>query len=116
MDASILPGELKLRDIRNASARLEGTYVIRLFAEFETGLRLFWSAVRGADPPSRARDLLDGIAATRRIAHDPLARAHEVREYRNSLVHEREDPITLISIAEARSRLCTYFSFLPPHW
>jgi hypothetical protein len=40
-DPTILGGDLKLQDIVNASGRLEGTYIIRLFAEFETGLRLY---------------------------------------------------------------------------
>ena len=38
-DPTILSGDLNLHDIINASERLEGTYIIRLFAEFETGLR-----------------------------------------------------------------------------
>jgi len=114
-DATIL-GELRVRDIRHTSERLEGTFVIRLFAEFETGLRLFWPTARGTDPPSRTRDLLDGLAATRRIPHNVLARVHAVREYRNSLVHEREEPTVPIPIAESRSHLCQYFSRLPPEW
>jgi hypothetical protein len=38
-DPTILTGDLKLYDIINASERLEGTYIIRLFAEFETRAR-----------------------------------------------------------------------------
>jgi hypothetical protein len=66
-DPTILTWDLKLHDIRIASERLEGTYIIRLFAEFEAGLRLFWPMARGTDPPSRTRDLIDGVAATRRV-------------------------------------------------
>jgi hypothetical protein len=111
-----LEGELTLRDIRHASERLEGTYLVRLFAEFETGLRLFWSTIKATDPPSRTRDLLDGIAATRHIPHDRLADVHAVREYRNSLVHEREEPTDPVSIAQARNHLNRFFSFLPLQW
>src|SRR5947207_4743226 len=59
--------KLRVRDVRDASAHLEGIYIIRLFAEFETGLRLFWPTERGTVPPSRTRDLLDGVAATQDI-------------------------------------------------
>jgi hypothetical protein len=87
-DPGALIGEVSLRVVRDASERLDGTYIIRLFAEFETGLRLFWPTARGTPPPARTRDLLDGIAATRRIPHDQIVNAHLVREYRNSLLHE----------------------------
>ena len=96
--------------------RLDGTYIIRLFAEFETGLRLFWPTAKGTDPPSRTRDLLDGVAAYRRIPHDELKNAHAVREYRNLLVHERDEAMEPIPIADARHQLIKFFSFLPPNW
>jgi hypothetical protein len=40
-DPMILTGDLEPQDIVKASGRLETTYFIRLFAEFETGLRLY---------------------------------------------------------------------------
>lgn len=112
----VFKGDLTLRDVRNASERLEGTYLIRLFAEFETALRLFWSASKGSEPPSRTRDLLDGVAAKQKIPYDQISNAHRVREYRNTLVHEREDAAAPISIGEAREHLCRFFSFLPLNW
>ena len=117
-DPTAIPADsaLRIRDLRNASERLEGTYIIRLFAEFETGLRLFWPTARATQPPSRTRDLLDGIAAMRRIPNDQLLHAHTVRDYRNSLVHEREETPAPLSIAEARGHLCRFFAFLPPNW
>ncbi len=115
-DPTILDGDLTPRDITRAAEHLEGTYIIRLFAEFETALRIFWPTVRGTDPPGRTRDLLDGLAATRRIPHDQCMAAHAVREYRNTLVHLREVAAAPMSIAEARSHLCKFVSFLPPNW
>ena len=113
-DPTILGSDLKLQDIVKASGRLEGTYIIRLFAEFETGLRLYWATIRETEPPTQ--HLLDGIAARRGIPPDRLADAHAVREYRNSLVHERDEAVAPISIAEARGHLCRFFAFLPPTW
>ena len=41
---------------------------------------------------------------------------HEVREYRNSLVHERTDPAPPVALVEARSRLNTFLGKLPEQW
>ncbi len=115
-DPNVLQGELAIRDLRAASEGLEGTYLIRLFAEFETALRLFWEAARQTDPPTRTRDLLDGIAATRRIPYEQLQSAHAVREYRNCLVHARQETAQPVPIRKARGHLCRYLAFLPPYW
>lgn len=115
-DPSWIGGDLRLRDFTDAAERLEGTYVIRLFAEFETCLRAFWLLAIGKPPPSRTRDLLNGVGARRRIPHDQIDNAHAVREYRNSLVHAGAEPPEPISIDVARSRLCHYLSFLPITW
>ena len=58
-DPSILPRDLKLRQIEHAAVLLEGTYIIRLFAGFETALRVFFRKERRRPPPSRTRDLLE---------------------------------------------------------
>jgi hypothetical protein len=113
-DSTILKGELRLRDIENAAGSLEGTYIIRLFAEFETGLRLFWATIKGTKP--QTQDLLNGIAARRAIPHDRLASVQALRVYRNSLVHEREEDVHPISIGTARGHLCRFLDFLPPTW
>lgn len=113
-DSSIFQGELRLRDLKQAVANLSGTFVIRLFAEFESGLRTYWLAVRTTYPPTR--DLLVGVAARRGIPPDDLEEAQAVREYRNALVHEREDETEPIPIAVVRSRLCKFFARLPDEW
>jgi hypothetical protein len=113
-DPTILTGDLKLRDLIIASERLEGTYIIRLFAEYETGLRLFWKTIRDTEPPTQ--DLLNGIAARRGIPPARIANAHAAREYRNALLHERDEEVAPISIGEARSHLCRFFAFLPETW
>jgi hypothetical protein len=107
-------GELRVRDVRHMAERLEGTYIIRLFAEFETGLRSFWSSVRATDPPSKG--LLEGTAGICHIPRDDLNDAHAVRDYRNALVHERDEATDPIPIALARGHLCRFFSYLPPEW
>lgn len=115
-DPGVLRDRVDPRDVNRASEELEGTYLIRMFAEFETGLRLYWETSWGTHPPTQ--DLLDGMAARRNIPDDPHRKeAHAVRRYRNSLVHEREDEdVEPIPISTARGHLCRFFSFLPFQW
>lgn len=112
---SSLKGELRVRDLDEASRNLEGTYIIRLFSEFETCLRAFWMVAYG-QPPTRTRDLLDGVGARRIIPFDQINNAHRVREFRNSLVHARNANVEPIPIDRARSILCHYSARLPIDW
>ncbi len=111
-DVTLLRHSISPRDLESASNNAEATYVIRLFAEFETALRLYWPTIRNRPVPARTRDLLDAVAAARRIGHIDLERAHEVREFRNALVHEREEPGESVPIAIARKYLCVFLSRL----
>jgi hypothetical protein len=85
--------------------------VIRLFAEFETGARQYWEATWNTDP--RTLDLLNGLAARCGVPNVQRDNGHLVRDYRNSLVHEREDKTDPLDIGKARGYLCHFFSFLP---
>jgi hypothetical protein len=113
-DPTILQGNLRQAEIILALENLEGTYIMRLFAEFETGAREYWGVKWATDP--KTVDLLDGLAARCRIPEAQRDNAHKVREYRNSLVHEREDEPDVVSLDKARSYLCQFFSYLPPQW
>jgi hypothetical protein len=113
-DPNILRQGLRHVDIVGASKHLEATYIIRLFSEFETGARRCWATQRDTHP--KTADLLDGLAARCDVLDTQLARAHQVREYRNGLVHERDDEPEIVPIGPARHHLCHFFSFLPPRW
>jgi hypothetical protein len=114
-DPNILSKDgVRIRDVGNAYRHLEGTYLIRLFAEFETGLRLYWDTVKDTHP--RTEDLVNGVASRRKISHDLMKSVHQIREYRNSLVHEREDETTPVSLSSARSTICHFLSRLPESW
>jgi hypothetical protein len=114
VDPNILKEDLRQREIIAASKNLEGTYIVRLFAEFETGARQFWVANWDSEP--RTVDLLNGLAARCVIPETYRDNAHLVREYRNALVHEREEKPEVVPIAVARRYLCRFFSFLPSRW
>jgi hypothetical protein len=113
-DPTILVADLRHGEIVIASRNLEGTYVMRLFAEFETGARQYWDATRGTEVSTF--DLLEALAARRGIPDTDRDHGHVVRDYRNGLLHEREDQPESIPVAEARKYLCTFFSYLPAEW
>jgi hypothetical protein len=99
------------------NGNLQSTYIIRLYAEFEAGLRDYWAngLNRATNPPMV--QLLQSLA-DQRISIDRLADA--VREYRNFLVHSEsgEPPpeMRTFTVAEAKTHLCYYFGRLDPDW
>ena len=113
-DPTMLRADLRHGEIVRASQNLEATFIIRLFAEFETGARQYWGANWSTYP--KMVDLLNGLAARCGIPDTLRDNAHRVREYRNALVHEREDGVEAVQIAAARGFLCRFFSFLPARW
>ena len=116
-DPTILPTDSGTKDVHRTAVRLPATYLVRLFAVFEAGLRQFWVDELGRETQPPMRDLLDGIASARGIEHPFLDPAHRVREFRNALVHEQdEEPEETFTIGEARRHLTRFFSYLPPDW
>ena len=103
------------RDLRSADENLEGTYLIRMFAEFETGVRSFWRAMR---PRARtqAEVLLDRVGDARGISADVIDDVHAARTYRNNLLHDRAEEVEVIAVSQARSCLQKYLSRLPNEW
>ena len=90
--------------------------MIRLCAEFESGLRDAWQNAFGRNTQPPLRDLLAAVAARRLVPQDAVDRVDAVREYRNALVHEGTVDATATSIADVRRHLCRFFSRLPSHW
>ena len=104
----------KDRDIMRCHNDLEGTYIVHIFAVFEVSLREYWqnSLNRRTKPP--VKDLINGVASRLSTRSDVCSRAQAVRDYRNYLVHGgNAQPVT---IADARSYLCTFLSDLPREW
>ena len=115
-ESTILHRQTSASMIRQTLDRLEPTYLIRIFAEFESGLRVYWQYARKRRPPSRTHDLLEGLAAYRKIPDGTLFDVHAVREYRNALVHERDDVIPEVSLRHACRHLSVFLSMLPEDW
>ncbi len=117
-----LPPRTSPRDLVAASDHVESTYLIRMWAEFETALRSYRRHITG-DPEDQitTRNLIDwtaGVKQGRAISVTVRDDVHEVREYRNFLVHQRDDlaPPPAITIEEARKRLNTLLHCLPIQW
>lgn len=107
----------RARDGNQLSENLESTYLIRLYAEFEAGLRDVWAHYFARTTHPTVRDLLIAIAGRRNIPQDWLEDADTVRLYRNAIVHEgSDDHIEALPLADARRHLCRYFSRLPEDW
>ena len=65
--------QLETADYRNFRDNLEPTYLIRVFAEFEAGLREAWALAFHQTTSPRMRDLIDAFSA--RCAHLPTSGA-----------------------------------------
>jgi len=111
---------VKVRDLNMADRNLEGTYLIRLWAEFETAVRSYYGWMT-SDPDTRigTHDLINTVAGVRRgrrIVADVQQAVHGVREYRNMLVHARDNPAPPVSLSDARRSLNIYLCKLPDVW
>ena len=62
------------------------------------------------------RDVVDSIAARQKVPEDYKDQVHTVREYRNALVHERDDDVEIVAVTAARGYLCRFLSYLPDAW
>lgn len=107
-------GNFRVRDIRACHNDLDLSYLVRMFAVFETTLREFWIRAAGKQSRPAVSRLMDRIALRCNMSMDHLARAHSVRDFRNTLIHGgRSQSITL---GDARSYLCRFLANLPREW
>ncbi|MEO6808301.1 MAG: hypothetical protein ABI353_04230 [Isosphaeraceae bacterium] len=112
----LTPQGVRGRVARSLRANLETTYFIRLYAEFEGGLRDFWGNALGQDTQPPMRDLLSAITARRVIPYLWALETDKVRQFRNALVHERPAELMSMPIYDSYQSLCRYFSRLPSYW
>ena len=110
-----LEHNLKQRNIIQSSERLQGTYIIRLFSEFELALELFLRS-KEIKIPHTAKPLINRVAARIGFSGDILTNAHRVRMYRNQLVHNRDEAEQQMTIRQATSYLCTFLGRSSENW
>lgn len=99
-----------LRAVRN----LETTYVTRLFSQFESILRFYLRAQHpGRRIPQNVGTLINRIALLHAISDPIRDAAHEVRVYRNSVVHADGTATAAITFEQSRRNLNRFLSLLP---
>lgn len=106
---------IERRDVERYRGELESTYLIRVYAAFEAGLRDAWRHRFGRKTYPKMEVLIDCVRDLCGVPLELAESVHEVREYRNDVVHDTgtAPPVPLDS---ARHRLCAYFSRLPLDW
>jgi hypothetical protein len=112
---AVLQGDLRLRDIRMLNDRLEGTYILRVFAEFEQGVRNYLRASR-IRVPKNAEPLINKVRDRIHIANDDTNNVHAVRRYRNTLIHDDAEPAFPVSMRDATRNLGIFMGWLQRYW
>jgi hypothetical protein len=114
-DPLILKGQVERPDIATASMHLQGTYIIRLFSEFDTALLHFVRSFH-IRKPRGAQALINRVRDRGHIPQPATDAVHRVREYRNVLVHDRSTQVAPVTIREAMRFLRTFLSRLQRIW
>ena len=116
-DSGLLTAKgLTVVDLRQYRGKLHDTYFIRLFAEFETGLKDYWKNGLGENPGTRIMDVITSVGAKRRILDAWRINVHAARKYRNKLIHEEDAEGNAVTLTEARRYLGRFFGCLPDNW
>jgi hypothetical protein len=118
------PWRLEAHGLANADLglfrdNLESTYVIRLFAEFESTLRNCWKFAKKKKSQPATKQLIDSFASHQSIPDEWCDNAHAVREFRNAIVHEHHEKHEYgvpMALHIARRHLCQFVSRLPLDW
>lgn len=114
-DPTVLRGTgIRPKDLLAAQEKLEVTYVVRMFAEFESALRHISRLMHRTNqmPRTYVSRLMDRLASACRIDDENLRLAHNVRQYRNALVHESTGGSAL-TLKKCRSFLCKFLARIP---
>ena len=98
--------------LRRCAVNLEFTFVLRLFGEFEAILRDYWAVGIGRMTEPDMQPLIDSIARRRNMDATTLDAAHDVRRYRNEIIHENLRDARL-DFARCTRGVARYVSWLP---
>src|SRR5665213_1825987 len=101
-------------ELKRCAKNLEVTYVLRLFSEFEAILRDYWSAIGRKSKP-QIGTLINRVAAIRKIAPADLSQVHDVRDFRNDVIHENVRNMRL-SFDVCKRNIGIFIKWLPVDW
>lgn len=102
-------------DLRRCRDNLEITYILRLFGTWEAILRDYWLHGLGRRTDPDLRPLIDSLATRHGVAPATLAAVHDLRTFRNEIVHENLQ-VLRYDYSQAAKGLSTFVSYLPPNW
>lgn len=107
--------DLTLADMRAFANELHDIYFARMFASFESSLRHYGrTRIRNTKPPTQ--QLVSRIAERLGVPQDVLDTVHEIRDFRNYLIHEEHEVKRRFTLEEASGYLNTYLARLPLEW
>jgi hypothetical protein len=91
---------------------------LRLFAEFEGILLDYWQVGLGRLTTPKVFVLINRIGALCPIpvGNDHRNGIHQVREYRNMLVHRRAPQVDPLTFDECLRHLGKYLAYFPRNW
>ena len=130
-NANVLADEPEARSgLSRASQNLEGTYLVRVFAAFESALRSYerwWHSERVGQTRVDVSQMIDEIGARnaddvprrrkRAIGTQIRARVHQVRRSRNFWAHDDADAIEVpMPLQRAKMCLLEYIDKMPLEW
>ena len=102
-------------DLRHCLDGLEITYTLRLFGAWEAVLRDYWLRGVGRTSDPDLRQLVDSLAGRRMVDAVTLAAVHDLRAFRNEIVHENLRVLRYDYSQVARG-LSKFLSYLPQDW
>ena len=103
-------------DFDGFTNNLQATYLIRIFAEFESGLREYWKALSKKKTRPQVSDLIKSISSKRKVDIKEIENVENVQNYRNKLVHDEQKEAQAVNIKDARKSLCAFVRRLPEDW
>ena len=104
---------LNAADLRAFKSNLLDTYFIRLFAEFETAIKDYWKNGLNEDPRTRVMDVIDSLAARRRVLDSVRMNVHATRKWRNKLVHEDDTDASEVELTAPEARSASFLVSCP---
>lgn len=105
---------IEFPQVRQATANIEATYIVRLFSVFESVLRDVLPVRLSSSPDRRSvYDLINRAASKWRISAAVRDGAHRIREFRNLAVHQNFLEASLLLFADALAGLNHFLAWLP---
>ena len=105
---------VEFSQVRQATANIEATYIVRSFSVFESILRDILPVRVSSSPDRRSvYDLINRAASRWRISAAVRDEAHRIREVRNLTVHQNNVGAALLLFADALAGLNRFLAWLP---